>query len=117
MKYLKLVMLGAVIGVLLALAQGVLADEPLERDNAVVTDNNLKKFAVAFVEVRDLGSSFYDDFSSAETEEEALALQQEVRRDIKEAVEDAGLTVEQYDFIANEMSKNPELFMRIEEMI
>lgn len=116
-KYLKLALLGAFIGVALALAPAIIAEERPKDEAIEVTDINLQRFAKAFVRVRDIGSTYYEKIARAQNDGEARMLQREAQQEMKVAVEDSGLSVEQYDYLAKMVSQNPELFARIDDMI
>lgn len=80
----------------------------------LLNDQNLRRFATAFGNVRALSSEYYEAIASARTEAEAVSLQNEVRERMDAAVESAGLTIEEYNYIAVQVSDDPDLYARIQ---
>lgn len=87
-------------------AQPPAAAAPAE---ANISDAQLEKFVTAFGEVRDLEQAFTRELEKVDNQEEAQALQQGTQQKMMGAVEDAGLSVEEYNQIVSAMRQDPEL--------
>ncbi|SRR5690625_579532 len=94
-----------------AAAQGAAAQQQVE-----VTDDQLQTYAEAEQKVQEIRDDFQQKMPNAESPEEAQTLQQEAQQEMVSAVEDAGLTVEEYNQIASLMQTNPELRQRMESL-
>lgn len=86
-----------------------MADEP-------VTDEQLEQFASALDEIEGINDKFVEELEAAENQEEAQELQIEAQSQMVEAVEDSGLTVEEYNAIAYRMQNDPEVQEKIEDL-
>lgn len=82
-----------------------------------VSDETLNQFATALEEVRDIGQEYSEQVANAEGTEEAQQLQREAQEEMVTAVEDTGLSVQEYNSIAQLMSQDQELMERIEDMM
>lgn len=81
-----------------------------------VSDEQLETYAEAEQKVQEIRDDFQQQMPNAESPEDAQALQQEAQQEMVSAVEDAGLTVEEYNQIASQMQSNPELRERMESL-
>lgn len=79
----------------------------MEQQSAQFSDNQISTFAEAVVGVTEVTDEYSDRFQSAETAEESTALQQEARAQMVDAIEDAGLSVQEYNDIATAARNNP----------
>jgi GTP1/Obg family GTP-binding protein len=73
--------------------------------------------AGALTEVRDLGNEYSEQIASAQDQQEAQELQQEAQVEMVAVVEDTGLTVEEYNQIAQQLSQDQELLERVQAML
>lgn len=89
---------------------------PAEHQQAEVSDDQLKTYAEAEKKVQEIRDEFQQQMPNAETPEEAQALQQEAQEEMVSAVEDSGLSVEEYNQIASLVQTNPELRDRIDSL-
>lgn len=112
MSHLKLLVAGLTLVVAAALSPAMAEDGA-----ASVDDAQLEQFATALTDVRDLGNEYSEQIASAESQEEAQELQQEAQVEMVAAVEDTGMTVQEYNQIAEQMSQNPELMERVQAML
>jgi hypothetical protein len=80
-----------------------------------VSDTQVQQFADAYLEVAELRETYTDQIVQAEDAERATELQQEANSKMIEAVESTGLTVAEYNSIAEAMDADPELRERIIE--
>ena len=74
-----------------------------------VDDTTVDKFVVAFADVRDLQLEFSRKLETADSPDKAQALQQEAQQKMVSAVEEAGLSVADYNQVVTAMEQNPEL--------
>ncbi|SFD79918.1 protein of unknown function [Thiohalospira halophila DSM 15071] len=105
--------------ILALLAAGALATAPAAfgqaqqqgqgAPNMEMNAETLDSFADAYVEVRDIQSDFADQLGSVEDREKAQSLQREAQEEMVSAVEDAGLSVQEYNQVASQMQNDPEL--------
>jgi hypothetical protein len=77
--------------------------------NMEMDSETLDSFADAYVEVRNIQSDFADQLGSVEDREKAQELQREAQEEMVSAVEDAGLSVQEYNQVASQMQNDPEL--------
>lgn len=82
-----------------------------------ISDDTLNQFATALEQVRDIGQAYSEQVANAEGAEEAQELQREAQEKMITAVEDTGLSVQEYNSIAQLMSQDQELMERIEGML
>lgn len=76
-------------------------------------DQTLASYAEARSEIRDISQSYQQEMEQAEDREAAQELQQEMRDEMVEAVEASGISVQEYNTITQEASKDRELRQRI----
>lgn len=93
------------------------AGDASDLQSDLLNDQSLRRFATAFARVRDLSSEYYEAIASARTEAEAISLQDEVRDRMEAAIESSGLTIEEYNYIAVQVSDDPELYARIQDQM
>lgn len=84
---------------------------------AEVTDETLNQFVVALEQVRGIGQEYSDQIANAEGAGEAQELQQQAQEEMIAAVESAGLSVQEYNAIAQRMSQDEELMERVQDML
>ncbi|GGX70740.1 DUF4168 domain-containing protein [Saccharospirillum salsuginis] len=116
MKFGKLVLMGVVIGLLLVTLREALAGEPVMESDEI-QEETLQQFALAFITVRELNALYREEIEQTKESEEAVQLRDEARAAMTEAIERTGLEVGEYNFIAHQMRRNPQLFMTLDEML
>lgn len=84
--------------------------------NQPISDEQLEQFADALNEIERINDDFVAQLEQAENQEEAQELQIAAQGEMVEAVENSGLTVEEYNAIAYRMQNDPEIQERIEDM-
>lgn len=89
---------------------------PAAQQQMDVSNDQLQTYAEAEQKVQEIRDDFQQQMPNAESPEEAQTLQQEAQQEMVSAVEDAGLTVEEYNQIASQMQSNPELRERMESL-
>lgn len=85
-----------------------------EQDVQVISDAMLEKFADAMSEVRNISNKYAEEFQSAEDAEQAQSIQQQAQQEMVEAVNDSGLSPEEYNTIVQRVQQDEELRARLE---
>ena len=81
------------------------------------SDTELKSFAVALVQVSRINDNYLPVYHAAKTPEEQKAVEDKASREMVQAVEGAGMTVDQYHAILARARSNPEVANRIHEHV
>ncbi|RUO56853.1 DUF4168 domain-containing protein [Pseudidiomarina homiensis] len=81
-----------------------------------ITDALLEKFVVAMSDVQKVSQKYSDQFQNAENAEEAQAIQQKAQEEMLAAVNDAGLSPDEYNAVIQRVQQDPELQQRLQEM-
>lgn len=89
---------------------------PQQQQGGEVNDEKLGQFMVAMASVQDVQEEYAGQIQSTSDGEKAQELRQEAQNKMISAVEDSGLTVPQYNMIAERMRTDPELAERAEDM-
>lgn len=87
-----------------------------EMANQPISEEQLEQFADALNDIERINDEFVTELEQAESQEQAQELQIAAQSEMVEAVEDSGLTVEEYNAIAYRMQNDPEIQERIEEL-
>ncbi|WP_157981340.1 DUF4168 domain-containing protein [Aliidiomarina sanyensis] len=97
--------------------QAAYAQQQMEQmANEPVTEEQLEKFVYAIGHIERINEEFVTALESVETQEQAQELQINAQREMVEAVEDTGLTVEEYNALAYRLQNDPEIQQAVEEM-
>jgi hypothetical protein len=81
------------------------------------TDNDLKSFAEALVQVSRINDTYLPIYHAAKSPEEQKAVEEKASREMVLAVEGAGMTVDQYHEILARARTSPEVANRIHEHV
>jgi len=112
----------ALVALVLGTAGSALAQQqggypsPQQQQGGEVTDEKLGQFMVAMTSVQDVQKEYAGQIQSTSDGEKAQELRREAQNKMISAVEDSGLTVPQYNMIAERMRTDPELAERAEDM-
>jgi len=125
MKSIKSALSAALLGSAFILSPMAAHSEPQQGQppaaaaptEANISDAQLEKFVTAFGEVRQLEQEFTRELEKVDNQEEAQALQQGTQQKMMGAVEDAGLSVEEYNQIVSAMRQDPELRQEITSQV
>jgi len=79
------------------------------------TDDELKSFAVALVQVHRINDAYLPKLQSAKSAEEQLQVQQTASDEMVQAVQKEGMSVDKYHQILARARTNPEVANRINE--
>ncbi len=80
-----------------------------------VSDEEVANFAAAMVDVQELGQQWTQRMQETDDQEELSQMQQEAQEEMIGAIEDHGMTVEEYNEIATAAQQDPELAQEIEQ--
>ena len=80
-----------------------------------LSEQEIDTFVSAFVAVQEVREDFADRLQNAEDETEAQSMQQEAQDEMVNAVEDAGMSVEEYNEVAMALQNDPELMQEVQE--
>jgi len=80
-----------------------------------VTDQTVDTFADAFVAVQGIREEYTERLHGASDEAEAQALQQEAQEEMMRAVEQSGMSVQEYNEVAMALQNDPALMERVQE--
>lgn len=86
---------------------------PQEQQAAPVSEAKLDQFVAALNEVHSIRNEAAQELEATTDPQDAQEVQQKAQQQMIEAVEEAGLTIEEYNQIATMMSSDPELQERI----
>ncbi len=86
-----------------------------EAPDVDLSDEDIDTFVEAFVSVQEVREDFADRLQEAEDETEAQEMQQEAQDEMVSAVEDAGMSVEEYNEVAMALQNDPELMQEVQE--
>ena len=89
---------------------------PPQEQGGEVSDEKLGQFMVAMASVQDVQEEYAGQIQSTSDGEKAQELRQEAQSKMISAVEDSGLSVPQYNMIAERMRTDPDLAERAGEM-
>ncbi len=82
------------------------------------SDEMLQSFAEAAVKLITIRTEFQTQMQSAETTEQQMQLQQQTNQRMAQVVEETpGISIEQYNAIAEASQNDPELAARVDELI
>ncbi|OOC10248.1 DUF4168 domain-containing protein [Thioalkalivibrio halophilus] len=80
-----------------------------------LSDEDIDTFVEAFVGVQEVREDFSQRLQEAEDETQAQQMQQEAQDEMVAAVEDAGMTVEEYNEVAMALQNDPELMQEVQQ--
>jgi hypothetical protein len=117
---IALAVLFAAGGTAVAQSYGGAADQapaPAEATTqaTALTDETIDTFVDAFVAVQEIREDFTERLHSASDEAEAQAMQQEAQEKMMQAVEESGMSVQEYNEVAMALQNDPELMQQVQE--
>lgn len=104
---------GAALAAAPAMAQEYGQPPPPEQQATEVSEQKINQFVDALAEISTIRQTAAAELEAAADMEEAQKVQQDAQQRMVEAVESAGLSVEEYNHIASLMGSDPELAERI----
>ena len=82
-----------------------------------VSDAQLQKFAKADQAIRQMQSKFQSQSQGVESQEEMQAIQQKANKQMVQAIEQTGLSIQEYKKIGNVIRTNPEVQKKYMNMV
>ncbi len=95
---------------------GEYAPPPPAQQAQPVTDTQLEQFATAMSGVRSVQQEYSEAIQQSGNMEDAQALRAEAQQEMRGAVEDSGLSVSEYNTIAQQLQSNPDLSRRLQNI-
>lgn len=99
----------------MAVAGDMEGDMSTEAPQVDVSDEEVQSFAAAMVSVQELGQEWTQRMQETDDQEELSQMQQDAQEEMIGAIEDEGMTVEEYNEIATAAQQDPELAQQIEQ--
>ncbi|MGM0450685.1 MAG: DUF4168 domain-containing protein [Pseudomonadota bacterium] len=107
-----------------ALAQDYGSDEGQQQDPGMeqsqepadFSDEELQQFVDLQDRIGEIREEYVSQIEDAESEDKARELQQEAQSEMVSAIEDAGMSVQEYNAIAVAYNSNPDIQERVDEM-
>ncbi|HKU69843.1 MAG TPA: DUF4168 domain-containing protein [Burkholderiales bacterium] len=87
--------------------------QQLEQDEAAFSDDELKTFVVAVIEVQRINQNYLNRVNTATTKEEQDGMLQSAADEMTEVVQKNGMTVDRFTEILNHAQMNPQLASRV----
>ncbi|WP_440997486.1 DUF4168 domain-containing protein [Arhodomonas sp. SL1] len=82
-----------------------------------VNDAQLERFSEAMGEIQEIRQDYSGQLEGVQDQEKARELQQQANEEMVQAVEDTGMSVEEYNNISQQLRQNPELAERLQQMM
>ena len=100
---------------LMVSAYGQDADAGEQAPAPEISDAEIEAFAAALIDVQEIGQAWTQRMQEAEDQEAIAEMREEARAEMTAAIEEHGLTVEEYNQIATAAQDDPELAQRIQQ--
>lgn len=100
-----------------ALAQSTGKDSSASEPAPSYSNRQLKSFAVALLTVQDLNREMLGKVAKAQTPEEETIARSEGQQQMIMAVQEEGLSVSDYNRLANEVRANPEVAEKVKQLM
>ena len=81
------------------------------------TDDELRTFAVAVIEVSRINDTYLPIYYAARTPEEQQLVEQKATEEMKQAVRNRGMSVDKYQEILVHAKTNPQIANRVDQLI
>lgn len=96
--------------------QGQGMGAPEQQQQADFSDQELRTFVELQDEIGEVREEYVSEIEAAGSEDEARQLQQEAQTEMVEVIEDAGMSVEEYNAIAVAYNSDPSIQERVDEL-
>ncbi len=90
--------------------------QPEQQEQADFSDEELEDFVSLQDEIGDVREEYVSQIEAADSEDEARELQQEAQTEMVEVIEEAGMSVEEYNAIAVAYNSDPSVQERVDEL-
>lgn len=87
-----------------------------QQQQVEITDALLEKFLVAMSDVQQVSQKYGKQFQNATEQEKKREIQQKAQKEMLAAVNDAGLSPDEYNAVIQRVQQDPELQQRLQEM-
>ncbi len=87
---------------------------PAQQKPAQADETTVKTFAVALAAVKDVQTTYIDKIQNAKEPDVAAMLQREAQSEMIKVVQEKGLSVEQYNLLAQQMQTDPDFRQQVE---
>lgn len=87
-----------------------------QQQSIELTDAMLEKFVTAMSNVQGISNKYSEQFQSAEDAEQAQEIQRKAQEEMVAAVNDSGLSPQEYNTIVQRIQQDEELRARLQEM-
>lgn len=87
-----------------------------QQQNVEITEGMLESFVVAMSNVQEISNKYSEQFQSAEDAEQAQEIQRKAQEEMVAAVNDSGLSPQEYNAIVQRVQQDEELRARLQEM-
>ncbi|WP_417659926.1 DUF4168 domain-containing protein [Pseudidiomarina sp.] len=87
-----------------------------QQQSIELTDAMLEKFVTAMSNVQEISNKYSEQFQSAEDAEQAQEIQRKAQEEMVSAVNDSGLSPQEYNTIVQRIQQDEELRARLQEM-
>ncbi|HUP21283.1 MAG TPA: DUF4168 domain-containing protein [Gemmatimonadota bacterium] len=121
MKFVRTMMAVAVAGMAgLAVPDAATAQQPVvpeEQETIEVTDELLERFVAVYPVVVGVAQAAQTELATAETPEDAQAIQAEAQERVAELLDEGDLTAPEYEAVVSTLNSDPEMLAKFEEML
>jgi hypothetical protein len=90
---------------------------PAQGEQAQVSDQQLQQFVTAVTGVQSVQESYAQEIEAADDPADAQDLQRAAHSDMVQAVEESGLSISEYNLIAQRLQTDPTLAQRLMDML
>jgi len=90
--------------------------QPEQQQQADFSDEELQQFVELQDDIGAIREDYVSQIESADSEDQARELQQEAQTAMVEAIEEAGMSVEEYNAIAIAYNSDPSIQQRVDEL-
>lgn len=87
-----------------------------QQESIELTDTMLEQFVTAMSNVQGISNKYSEQFQSAEDAEQAQEIQRKAQEEMVAAVNDSGLSPQEYNTIVQRIQQDEELRARLQEM-
>lgn len=90
---------------------------PTVRSSSEVSDAEVESFVKAYIDAAAVEQEYASKLQTAQNQDEAAQLQQSAQAQVEQAVEQRGMTLEEFQAIGNSINADAELRARVEQKL
>lgn len=111
--------LALALGLMIAVPGSVTAQEQVvpPQETVEVTDELLEQFVGVYPAIVEVAQEAQGELAAAETQEQAQAIQQEAQTQVSELLDEADMTVIEYEAVVTRLNDDPALRAEVEQML